>query len=146
MKPISNMLRANLSAALRQQFYSVIKVMPSRIYNTCTNHIAARELPIWRAFQNQDLYMFALGPFPAVEVLSAPCRWKPSPWSPFKDLLSKQQTVSCRSNLSRWDLKQLCASFTLGFVNKIMPFTASATISRCDSSRRYPAEHWCGCS
>lgn len=72
--------------------------------------------------------------------------WKASPWSPFNDLLSKKQAVSCLNNFSRCDCKQLFLSSKLGFSDKTNALTASATSSRCESSRRYPTVDFSGCS
>lgn len=79
------------------------------------------------------------------QLLSTLCRWNASPWSPFNVLLSKQQAVSCLSNLSRYECKQPRESFRSGFVNRIIVLTVSATTSRWESSRRYPTEDSCGC-
>ncbi|KAG5614175.1 hypothetical protein H5410_013999 [Solanum commersonii] len=49
-------------------------------------------------------------------------------------------------SLSRRECKHSLESLTLGFVDNTIALTASATISRCESPRRYPTEDFCGCS
>lgn len=83
---------------------------------------------------------------PFIPLLRILCRWKPSPWSPFSDLFAKKQALNCLSSLSRCECKHSLDSFTLGFVDNTIALTASATISRCESPRRYPTEDFCGCS